>query len=208
MEKWVSGLPAEAAETFDLGLVLGENHALNLIAGRCSAAQAVILRRLREERKYRLVTPHWRDFCIRCLRISGSQADEIIRLLDEFGSGYFEMAHLTRISPETYRAIAPSIKDGALHANGEVIEIKEENSLKVAAAVAELRRSLPAKKRRVRQLAMHERLAELDKRSTALIAEFAEISRKERQGENWLQLTGVLTRVVAALRRIEQENGL
>ena len=40
------------------------------------------------------------------------------------------------------------------------------------------------------------------------MAEFEEISRKERCGENWLLFTGVLSRLCAALRRIEAENAL
>jgi hypothetical protein len=32
----------------------------------------------------------------------------------EFGPDYFELAQLTHISADTYRALAPSIQDGAL----------------------------------------------------------------------------------------------
>ena len=52
---------------------------------------------------------------------------------------------LTRISPETYRAIAPAVKDGALHVDGEAIELNAENSRKVAAAVSRLRRAIPGR---------------------------------------------------------------
>lgn len=55
---------------------------------------------------------------------------------------------------------------------------------------------------------MHQRLAELDKRCTAMILEFQEISQKERHGENWLQFTRVLERLFSALQRINTENGL
>ncbi len=41
-----------------------------------------------------------------------------------------------------------------------------------------------------------------------MILEFEEISRKERHGENWLQLTRVLERLFSALKRINTENGL
>jgi hypothetical protein len=40
---------------------------------------------------------------------------------------------LTRVSPQTFRAIAPAIQDGALRYNGETIELNAENSRKVAA---------------------------------------------------------------------------
>ena len=57
------------------------------------------------------------------LKISGSEADKIIRLWEEFGASYFELAQLIRISPEGYRAIEPAVKDGALHHEGEAIEL-------------------------------------------------------------------------------------
>jgi hypothetical protein len=38
------------------------------------------------------------------------------------------------------------------------------------------------------------------------VAELTEVSRKERCGENWLLFTAVLSRLSAALRRIEAEN--
>ena len=207
MQNPISELPAEVAELLDLGSVLGQSQAFSQIAGRCSAAQAASLRCLREERKYKRVAPNWREFCSTYLRMSQTQADEIIQLWEEFGAGYFAVAQLIRISPETYRAIAPAVRDGVLHSKDDAIELTLENSRRVAAAVAELRGSLAAAKP-PRQIAMHERLALLDKRCAAIVAEFEEISRKERQGENWLLFTATLMRCSAALRRIEKENGV
>ena len=83
----------------------------------------------------------WRDFCSRYLRMSGSQADKIIHLWEEFGEGFFKVAQLTRISPQTYRAIAPAVREEALHLNGEVIELRVENSRQLAEAVARHRRA-------------------------------------------------------------------
>jgi len=191
-------------DVLDLGLVIGQNQAFGLIAGRCSAAQAETLRRLREEEKYKRVSPRWRDFCAQYLKINGKEADRIIQYFEEFGSQFFEVSQLTRISPETYREIAPSIQDGKLHLDGEAIELIEGNAAKVSAAVDRFRRA----KRPKRQLEMHERLAALDGRCTAILTEFQEISAKERSGENWLQFTAVLSRVSSGLRRIELENGL
>ncbi len=190
----------------DLGVALGKNQAFGLVAGRCSAAQAAMLVRLRQEKKYLLCAQNWRDFCTTFLRISGSEADRMIRLWQEFGPEYFEIAQLMRISPDGYRAIAPAVKDGALHHNGEAIEFDAENSRRLAAAVSELRG--PKKKKPKPQRPMHERIAHLDRRCSWIIAEFQEISRKESAGENWLQFTGVLTRTRSELSRIEAENGL
>lgn len=207
MRKSIAELPAADAALLELGLALGQNHAFAVVAGRCSAAQAAALGRLREEKLYKRCTEYWDEFCGIYLKISRAEADRMIRLWDEFGAGYFEVSGLTRISAETYRAIAPSIKDGVLYVNGEAIELNAENSRKIAAAVAQLRRALPAKKV-ARPLEMHERLAKLDKRCTAILGEFREISRLERNGENWLLFTTVLSRVYSVLGRIALENGL
>ena len=206
MDKSTTAPPVDDTGLLDLGVALGRNQAFGLIAGRCSAAQAAGLRRLREQKKYQRCTPHWEDFCPNYLKMSRSEADKIIRLWEEFGAGYFEVAQLTRISPETYRAIEPAVKEGALHFDGEALELDVENSRKIAAAVAELRRRASTKKSA--QPEMHQRLAELDKRCTAMILEFAEISQKERHGENWLQFTRVLERLFSALQRIKTENGM
>src|SRR4051794_11776761 len=100
-------------ESLETGMLLGQNQAFGLIAGRCSAAQAGAIRRLRNEKLYRSVTAKWGDFCATHLKMSKRNADLIIALFDEFGPTYFEVSQITRMSPETYRAIQPSIQDGA-----------------------------------------------------------------------------------------------
>jgi hypothetical protein len=195
----------------DLGVALGQNQAFSLVAGRCSAAQAATLLRLRQEKKYLQCAANWREFCTNYLKISGTEANRIISLWEEFGASYFELAQLMRISPEGYRAIEPAVKEGALHHDGEAIEFDPENSRKLAAAVAQLRSTEAGKKPAKKSppyREMHERIAELDRRCTMMIAEFQEISRKERSGENWILFTRALLRVRGELSRIERENGL
>jgi hypothetical protein len=77
----------------------------------------------------------------------------------------------------------------------------------VAAAVAELRRGLP-KKKPAPPPEMHVRIEALDKHCTVMLAEFAEIARKERDGENFLAFTSVLSRMASNLRRLEMECGV
>lgn len=204
MEK--SHFKADVANLLNLGSVLGQGLAFRIVAGRCSAAQAACLHRLRQTNEFQFVTPRWREFCSHHLGIDGRNADKIVRLWEEFGAAYFELAQLAPIPPGTYRALAPSIRDGALHLNGEVIELIPENSCRLATAVAAFRRALPP--RPTPQLAPHEQLAALDERCVALAAEIQKFSNKERCGENWLQFTAILQRLSAALHRIERENGL
>src|SRR5262249_13915878 len=120
-------IPAPDDE-FKLGAMMGRREAFGIIAGRCSAAEANCLRRIREEKLYKTKAGDWRTFCRVHLGLSRSLADKIIRLLDEFGPDYFEVAQLARISAESFRQIASCVKDKALHVNGEAIVLIPENA--------------------------------------------------------------------------------
>ena len=216
----ITEMTAEDAAMLELGVALGQNHAFALVAGRCSAAQAQGLKRLRDEKLYKRCEERWNDFCPRFLKISRVEADRIIHLWEEFGPAYFELSQLTRISPETYRAIAPAVKDGALHFNGEQIPLRYDNAHRVAAAVAEMRSALPKKetspelrslvrelREGLRDIDMTERIVELDKCCTAVIEEFREIGRRDLGLSRGL-LQSSLNRVQEELGRVALETGL
>jgi len=65
-----TGAAARDAALLDLGVALGQTHAFGLIAGRCSAAQAEGLRRLREDKLYKRLAETWDEFCRTYLQIS------------------------------------------------------------------------------------------------------------------------------------------
>jgi DNA-binding SARP family transcriptional activator len=50
-------------DMFDLGAWLGRKQAFTLIAGRCSAATVVCLRKIREGKRYRALGLTWEQFC-------------------------------------------------------------------------------------------------------------------------------------------------
>jgi hypothetical protein len=204
METSNSELPAEVAEMLELGSVLGQNQAFGLIAGRCSAAQAASLKRLRDEKKYKQVTGDWRDFCSRFLRMSGSQADKIIHLWEEFGAGFFKVAQLTRISPATYRAIAPAVREDALHLNGEVIELSAGNAPKVAEAVARIRRV----KKRAGPVETYVRLAQLEDQCMEIVAQLREIAFMDRTGDDWQLFMAMVSRSCGAMNRLLLDYGI
>lgn len=218
-EKSVSSWPADKAGLLELGVALGQNHAFGLIAGRCSAAQAEGLRRLREEKLFKRCTEKWEDFCPRFLKISRSEADRTIQAWEEFGASYFELTQLTRVSPETYRLVAPAIQDGALHYQGEAIELNPENARKLAAVVAELRRAAQKPCRPAGTLqreirgACHEadltvRIEKLNECGTALVAEFEKFSRDQSLGTARILFNSALTNLRSELARVAAENGL
>ena len=202
MENQICERPA-VDETLDLGMVLGQNQAFGFLAGRCSAAQAETIRRLRNEKLYKRVTEHWKEFCPQYLKMSGTQADSIIRLWEEFGAGYFEIAQLTRVSAETYRALAPAVDNGVLNLNGEQIELTIENSRKVAAAVSKVRRAIPSKKDA--DLTVVERIEHLDQLCTAILDEFAGIKRSAEK-TNGIYMSAVV-RLHEKLSQIRKEKG-
>src|SRR4051812_21744882 len=103
----------ENAAVLEVGVVLGLQQAFFVTAGRCSADQAALILRIREEKMYKILEPFWDEFCPKYLKMCRSEADRIITLYEEFGPNYFLVAQHTRVSAETYRALAPAVLDGA-----------------------------------------------------------------------------------------------
>jgi len=200
MEENVTALSTEDAELLELGGALGQQQTLAAVAGRCTAAQAATLARLREQKLYKRCAPTWEEFCTAYLKTSRAEADRLIRLLQEFGPGYFQVAELTRISAETYRGIASSVKDGMLHYDGDAIEILPENARRVAAAVAEMRRALPAPAKGGRTAA--DRVAALDRRCTEVMKELHDLLNGEHEGAYRRELDIVLQRWNSELQRV------
>jgi hypothetical protein len=202
----------------ELGVILGQNHAFGLVAGRCSAAQAEGIRRLREEKLYKQCCEKWEDFCSKYLKMSRTEADRLIRLLDEFGPIYFELSQLTRISPETFRAIAPAIQNGVLRHNGEAIALNADNSHKVAAAVAEIRSAIPKKAPALQTAGevdgprysetLSERIAKLDASCLAAITEFEKLANEESIGGDRALFNCTLRKVRDEFVRVAYRNGV
>jgi hypothetical protein len=214
----LSELAAEDAALLELGAILGQSHAFGLIAGRCTAAQIQSLRRLRQEQLFKRCCESWRDFCPKYLKMSRSEADRLIQLFEEFGPAYFELSQLARISPETYRAIAPAIKNGMLHFNGEAIPLNADNSRALAAAIAEMRNALPKKSpeqlslaRRIDQIIeegnLGDRLFKVEKCGMAVIKEFEKIANHQSLGATRMFLRSAVARVQSELNRLAAEIG-
>ena len=179
----------------DLGRLLGRREAFSVMAARCSAADATHLRQIREQKNY-LECKDWGEFCGKYLHISKDTANRAIRLLEDFGPQYFELAQLTRISAETYRAIAPAIQDGKLHTEGEAIELIPENAEKVAAAVAVLRKKEPKAPAKVTDpiIAAADRASEL----------YEEFSGLSRRAEDRYRLSSIIQSLRFKLERLQR----
>jgi hypothetical protein len=132
-------------DNFELGRRLGRREALSGVAGRCAAAEVAEMREIRDKKLYLGRAADWPEFCIKDMHTTKDTANRLIRYLDEFGPSYFMLAAITKVSPETYRTMAPSIEEDKLRWNGEAIALIPENAAKVTAAVNELRKTVTVK---------------------------------------------------------------
>jgi hypothetical protein len=206
---------AQADEALlELGKVLGQSMAFGTVAGRCSAAQAAALGQARSEKTYRRVGLTWKEFCPKHLRMSGTQADEIIRLLREFGPEYFENTESVRISADTYRLVAPFIQEKTLRVEGETLELNSANVQKVAKGVRESQRALPppAEPAPAALLNLSDRIDALYRHSMGIAAEFREVAKDCRQPDQppnfHAMLRSTITLACCEMKRVSLENGV
>ena len=61
MEEIKDGMSGEQ-QVLELGIMLGQRRAFGLVAGRCSAAQAECLRKVRDEKTYLKFASSWASF--------------------------------------------------------------------------------------------------------------------------------------------------
>lgn len=122
-------------DMFDLGAWLGRKQTFTLIAGRCSAATVVCLRKIREGKRYRALGLNWEEFCRQRAGVSRAFADKVIQQLETLGPRYFELSAVTRITPDDFRHIAEAVTDEGLSYAGETIEIVPENAPRLAQAI-------------------------------------------------------------------------
>lgn len=191
-----------ARNAYELGSMVGRHEALGAIASRCSAADAATIRRIRDSELWRGEVQTWNEFCETRLRISRSHANRLIHLLEEFGDPYFTISQATRISPETYRAIAPAIRDNALHVDGEAIALTEENAPRIAAAVDALRKTAAFKPAETPQ-GPEDPLQTLDRHCTDLIAEISGTVNTVRSRPGKRTLRSILGMMRARLAELD-----
>jgi hypothetical protein len=203
MDELTIAPPVEDQAAFDLGEMLGRRQTFGTLTGRCSAADAECLRRMRDEKLYRSRATSWNGFCPKFLGMTSRHANRIIRHLEEFGASYFELAQLTRITPQQFREIAPAIRGQHIQAHGEQIALIPENSERVAAAVADLRHAVapPTPNRR-------DRLSAVDRRCDQLLTELRQLVTDRPKGVDRLLLRSTIQETILILRAMNLEMGI
>ena len=189
-----------ASDTLEFGKMLGRRQTFSLVAGKCTVADVECLKKTRDQKLYRGYAKSWEECCTRHIGMSRANAERMIGLLEEFGPAYLEVAQLTRVSPEAFRALAPSIRDKTLHHNGEAIALIPENAARVALVVATHRKAAPLR-------TVDTRLDALEQRCNRLLEEFEELSGALRDSVDRMMLGAVLARTRSALTRLGLELG-
>lgn len=193
MEEMKDTVPDEQ-RVLELGIMVGQRRAFGLVAGRCSAAQAECLRKIRDDRSYLKFAPSWAEFCEGHLKIGKRTADRAIALLKKHGPLYFELAALTGISPAEYRRIEHAVQPDGIHAGSDVIALIPENAARAAAAVARLQAE--AAPETVPAASAEKRIQDLENRAQQLCAGFHKTANAAGSVERqW---------VLGSIRRVQQ----
>ena len=188
-------------DALEFGKMIGRRQTFSLVAGKCTAADAECLKKIRDQKLYLGYAKSWEECCTQHIGMSRVNAERMIARLEEFGPAYFEVAQLTRVSPEAFRAMAPSIRDRTLHHNGEAIALIPENAARVALVVATHRKAAQPSR------TLDTRLDALEQRCNRLLEEFEELSGAFHDSVDRMMLGAVLARTRSALTRLGLELG-
>jgi hypothetical protein len=129
-------------DSLEAGIAIGRQQAFAVISAKCSAAQALTLKNIKDSRAYEALGCNWNDYCPKYFGISRVTADRIIHQLEEFGQAYFRLGELARITEAGFREIASNVTSEAIEFEGEMIPLTPENAPRIRSAVRELRRQL------------------------------------------------------------------
>jgi hypothetical protein len=138
----------EIAQYVDIGTRVGRGQAFGMIANQSLAAQAACLRQIRESEEYKTLDLTWEEFCQQYAGVSKRHADELIHNLKEFGTAYFRLSEIIRVSPDTYRQIADKVEGEEIEIEGQMVLIAPENAPRICTAVQSLRGQLQQAKKR------------------------------------------------------------
>ena len=179
---------------FELGVMMGQRRAFGMVAGRCSAAQAECLRKIRDENLFLPYASSWDEYCTQHLKVSRRTADRVVKQLKESGPLFFEVAVLTGVTYQQYRRIAKSIEPDGIHVGGEVIALIPANTDRAIEAVSRLQAEAEAESGTAGEAApaVPEQIRALEKRGRQLAEAFRKVGRDagdiERQWLNGAEI--------------------
>ncbi len=124
------------------GAAVGRQQAFAVIATKCSAAQAITLKQIKESGCYDDLGFTWQEFCPEFFGITQVTADRNIKQLAEFGEAWFRLGQLARITEPEFRRIASQVTSEAIEFEGESIPLTPETAPRIRQAVRALRSQL------------------------------------------------------------------
>jgi hypothetical protein len=188
-------------QALELGVLVGQRKAFSMVAGRCSAAQAECLRKIRDEKLYLRFAENWDDYCERYLKISRRTADRFIYYLKKYGVLYYEVTAFTGIAPAAYGRIEKAVRQDGIHIGGEIIALIPANTERVIEAVARLQAEADAAG--AEQTTARKQLCALTRRGHQLAKAFRTVARSANEVERSMmhacveQVTRDLSRILA-----------
>jgi hypothetical protein len=189
-------------EWIDAGAWVGRQQAFAVIANKCSAAQALCLKQVRESRIFEKLGLSWEEFCKEFAGISRVHAERLIQQYEEFGDAYFRLSEIARISPETYRQIAGQVSDDGIEFEGLKLALTPENAPQIRAAVQTLRTQLK-QARDASQPAVHG-IVHLRVRLDALIEEFSQMVNRPLDRDYRAALQGLAAHAIHKLTDVSE----
>ena len=189
-------------EWIDAGAWVGRQQAFAVIANKCSAAQALCLKQVRETRLFEKLGLSWEEFCKEFAGISRVHAERLIQQHEEFGDAYFHLSEIARISPETYRQIAGQVSDEGIEFDGGKLALIPENAPKIRAAIQTLRAQLK-QARDACQPTVHG-IVHLRVRLDALIEEFSQMVKRPLERDYRAALQGLAAHAIHKLTDVSE----
>jgi hypothetical protein len=193
----------ELSEPVELGSWMGRAQAFGMVANHCSAAQAQSLRRIRDAAAYKLLHLTWEDFCREHAGLSRPRVDALILCLEEFGEAYFRLSEIIRISPETYRQLAPKIQGEQIEIDGELLDIAPQNATRIRQAIVQLRSQLQ-KSTEIANRASMPAIADLHNRLDECFHKMAALANCQLSPSEVSGLHGLINFANHSLRRLEK----
>ena len=138
LEKLETREPGPNDPSFHLGQWLGRREAFSLIAGRCSAAEAEIMRHIHDEKLYQAFDSDWEHFCRTYLNAPRRSVDREIGYLRKYGPAFFTLRQITHVTIKEYQSIAAHVGEDGVKLDGAVIALHAQNRDQLAAAIEKL----------------------------------------------------------------------
>jgi hypothetical protein len=134
---------------FEAANISGQQGVFAMYTSQCLYDQAVCLRDIRKTKAYRGLGLTWAEYCTRHAGMSWRQAELMIDLAEEFGSAYFRLCSVVRVSPAFFRRIADRCTAQTIELDGQKIPISAQNAPKIRDGFSRLSKQLRRTKKEV-----------------------------------------------------------